>query len=458
MGAVTGPRRRLPAFRLPNPLTLLVACTLVAAALTHVLRAGAYDRRADPVTGREVVVAGTYHQIPARPVGPFAAVVAIPRGIIDAAAVIAFVFLVGGAFGVVDRTGALHDGIDRLVRRLGDRGLLAVPIVCMAFAAGGAFENMQEEIIALVPVLLVLVGRLGLDPTCAAMMSVGSAAVGAAFSPVNPFQVGIAQKVTGVPALSGGAFRTVVMLVALALWIGGTMMYAQRVRRVVSPEPPSASTGAGKARTAVVLAIVVATFAAFVYGVVALGWDFDQEAALFCIMGVAAGLAGGLRVAGTVEAFVEGFRSMTYAALLIGFARAIYVVMDEGHIIDTVVRGLSLPLAALPVGLAALGMMAANVAIHVPVPSVSGQAVLTLPVFAPLADLIGLSRQTAILSYQYGAGLCDLVTPTNGGLMAVLAAASVPYDQWLRATARVMLSVFALGAAAILIAIAIHLR
>jgi uncharacterized ion transporter superfamily protein YfcC len=236
------------------------------------------------------------------------------------------------------------------------------------------------------------------------------------------------------------------------------MMYARRVRRVVSPEPPSASTGAGKARTALVLAIVVATFAVFVYGVAALGWDFDQEAALFCVMGVGAGLAGGLRVDGTVQAFIDGFRSMTYAALLIGFARAIYVVMDEGHIIDTVVRGLSLPLAALPVGLAALGMMGANVAIHVPVPSVSGQAVLALPVFAPLADLIGLSRQTAILSYQYGAGLCDLVTPTNGGLMAVLAAASVPYDQWLRATARIVLSVFALGAAAILIAISIHLR
>jgi uncharacterized ion transporter superfamily protein YfcC len=456
---MTALHRRLSAFHLPNPLTLLVGCTLVAAILTHIIPAGAYDRRADPTAGREIVVPGTYHLVPAQPVGPFAAVVAIPRGIIDAAPVIAFVFLVGGAFGVVDRTGALHDGVDRLVRRLGDRGLLAVPIVCLAFAAGGALENTQEEIIALVPALMVLTERLGLDPVSAAAMSVGSAAVGAAFSPVNPFQVGIAQQVAGLAPLSGGLFRLVVMVVALALWIGGTMLYARRVRR---PGPASdataVSTSVRRVRSPGVLAIVVATFAVFVYAIIAWGWDFDQEAALFLIMGVAAGLVGGLGMAGTADAFIDGFRSMTFATLLIGFARAIYVVMAEGHIIDTVVRGLSAPLAALPVGLAALGMMGVQAAIHVPVPSVSGQAVLTLPVFAPLADLIGLSRQSAVLSYQYGAGLCELITPTNGALMAILAAAGVRYDQWLRTMGGLVAAVALVGAAALLTAVAIGLH
>ncbi|MGH7632858.1 MAG: YfcC family protein, partial [Gemmatimonadaceae bacterium] len=368
-------------FRLPHPLTLMVGCTIVAAMLTHILPAGQFDRHDDPATGRSVVTAGTYHVVAAHPLGPFETLVSIPDGIIDAAPVIAFVFLVGGAFGVVDRTGALTDGIDKLVLRLGDRGILAVPIVCLAFAAGGAFENMQEEIIGLVPALLLLNRRLGFDAVTAAEMSVGSAAVGAAFSPANPFQVLIAQQVSGIPQLSGGEFRTVFLVVALALWIAGTMRHARRSRTVVAPAAETEETvrATGK-RGGAVLLVVVAAFALFVYGVAALGWDFNQEAALFFAMGVIAGLVGGLGVGGTAEAFADGFRSLAYAAILIGFARSISAVMERGLIIDTVVHGIASTLSGLSATGAALGMMAAQAIIHVPVPSVSGQAVLTLPV------------------------------------------------------------------------------
>jgi uncharacterized ion transporter superfamily protein YfcC len=175
-------------------------------------------------------------------------------------------------------------------------------------------------------------------------------------------------------------------------------------------------------------------------------------------MGIIAGLIGGLGITGTANAFIEGFRSMAFAALLIGFARAISVVMEEGLIIDTVVHGLASPLTGLPVSLAALGMMAVQFAIHFPVPSVSGQAVLTLPVFVPLADLIHLQRQVAVLSYQYGAGLCELITPTNGALMAILAAAGVRYDQWIRAILWPFLALLLLGALAITLAVATGLQ
>ncbi len=172
-------------------------------------------------------------------------------------------------------------------------------------------------------------------------------------------------------------------------------------------------------------------------------------------MGVLVGLVGGLGVTGTAEAYAEGFRSMAYAALLIGFARAIFVVMDDGRIIDTIVHGLFVPLETLPLALSAVGMSIAQAIIHVPVPSVSGQAVLTLPVLVPLSDLLGLSRQVTILAYQFGAGLCDLVTPTNGALMAILAAAGVRYEEWMRFTGPRYLALMGLGAVAILIAIAI---
>jgi uncharacterized ion transporter superfamily protein YfcC len=446
-------------FRVPNPLTLLVGCTIIAAALTYIIPAGEYDRRSDPATGRSVVVSGTFHRVAADPVGLFGAAVAIPRGMIDAAAVVFFVFVVGGAFGVVDKTGALHDGIDWLVRRLGDFGILAIPLVSLAFAAGGALENMQEEIIALIPALLVLTERLGFDAMTAVMMSVGAAAVGSAFSPINPFQVLIAQKVAHLPQGSGGMFRTVTLAVALALWIGATIRYARRTRRPVDPKttaPVAARTTRG--RVGVVIGIVLLSFGVFVWGVMSQGWDFDQEAGLFFVMGVAAGVAGGLGIAGTADAFVDGFRAITFAAILIGVARSISVVMTEGHIIDTVVHGLAEPLGSLPAGASAIAMMAMQAIVHVPVPTVSGDAVLTLPVLVPVSDLIGLSRQVTVLAYQFGAGLCELVTPTNGGLMAILAATSIRFEDYIRVAVRPTLLVAGFGVVSLLIAIAIHLQ
>jgi uncharacterized ion transporter superfamily protein YfcC len=391
-------------------------------------------------------------------VGFFQTLVAIPKGLIDAASVIFFVLLVGGAFTVVDHTGALRQAVAALVRRLGTHDLLVIPVVSLLFAAGGALENMQEEIIALVPVLLLLCGRMGFTPLTAVAMSVGSAAVGAAFSPINPFQVGIAQKLAALPLLSGAAFRTMVLAIALAIWIWGTMRHALRTRvaRVTGAEPDERRRF--DARSMTVLGIVIAAFAVFVTGVMRYDWDFDQMAAVFLLMGVLAGLVGGLGVSGTAESFVEGFKSMAFAAMLIGFARAVYVVLDQGLIIDTIVHACVTPLSTMPVTLAALGMMAFHTIVHVPVPSVSGQAVLTMPVLVPVSDLLGLSRQVTVLAYQFGAGLCELLTPTNGALMAIVAAARVRFDEWLRFAVPLYLVLFGVGAGAVILAIATGLR
>jgi uncharacterized ion transporter superfamily protein YfcC len=438
------------AVRLPHPLTLLVACTLLAAVLSWFLPAGEYQRREDPATGRSVVVPGTYAPVEAAPVGPFQALVGIPRGMIAAAPVIFFVFLVGGAFAVVERTGALARLVNSLAAALAGRGLLVIPVAGLAFATGGALIQMQEELIAFVPVLLLLTSRLGFNPVVAVAMSLGASAVGASFSPINPFQVGIAQKVAKLELLSGWEFRLAFLVPALIIWIAGTMVYARRTR---SPAPaaspaPVAAAGAG-ARQAAVLVTVVLAFVAFVVGVLRYHWDFDQLAAVFFVMGVAAGLLGGLRLSGTVDAFVEGLHSMAFAALLIGFARGIYVVLEEGRIVDTIVHGLFTPIAELPVTLSALAMLAAQAVVHVPVPSTSGQAVLTLPLLVPLSDLIGLSRQVTVLAYQYGAGLCELLTPTNGALMAMLAATGVRYDEWIRFAGPVLGVLVALAAVAL---------
>jgi uncharacterized ion transporter superfamily protein YfcC len=317
--------------------------------------------------------------------------------------------------------------------------------------------QMQEELIAFIPVLLLLVRQLGFTPLVAVAMSLGAAAIGAAFSPVNPFQVIIAQKVAELPPASGLGFRLAFLLPALALWIWGTMSYARRTRvpSEASVEPVSAPLDQ---RDLVVLCSILLAFAIYIYGAQRLGWEFDELAALFFIVGLLAGLLRGLGLGGTAEAFVDGFKSMAFAGLLIGFARAIYVVLNEGQVVDTVVQGLFTPIAGLPATLSALGMMGVQAAIHVPVPSTSSQAVLTLPLLVPLSDLIGLSRQVTVLAYQYGAGLCEIVTPTNGALMAMLAAAGVRYEQWLKFVLPLYVLLMALAVVAVMVGVAVGLR
>ncbi|UOG73645.1 AbgT family transporter [Hymenobacter tibetensis] len=442
--------------RFPHPLVLLVGFILLACVLSYLLPTGIFERRPDAATGRNVVIAGSYHRVPASPVSPLQALVDIPKGLADAASVIFLVFIAGGAFTVVDHTGALRHGVDWLLARFRGREAVVIPIISVLFATMGALENMQEEIIPLIPVLLVLMRRIGYPAITAAAVSLGSAAVGAAFSPLNPFQVGIAQKLAQLPLLSGSGFRVAFLVLAVAFWIAGTVRYALRHR--MAPEADEAAPAASRpGQHGLVLTLLLLTFAFFAYGVLKLGWDFEQMSALFFSLGVAAGLLGGLGLQGTADSFVSGCRDMALSALLIGFARAIFLVLEQGQIVDTIVNSLSAPLVGLPVTLSALGMLALHTALHLPVPSVSGQAVLTMPLLVPLSDLIGLSRQVTVLAYQYGAGLCELITPTNGALMAIVAVCGVRFDEWWKFVLPLYLGLVVLAVVALVTGIAVGL-
>jgi uncharacterized ion transporter superfamily protein YfcC len=415
---------------LPHPLILLLAGVAVAAALTWILPAGAFARRDDPATGRRIVVAGTYHAVDAAPVGPFAAVVAVPRGFVAAADVIAVVLFVGGAWVVVDRVGTLPALVSVLVARFRRRGLWAIPVVCVFFASMGALENMQEEIIPLVPVLLVLGQGLGVDAVAVVAMSAGAAMIGSAFGPTNPFQAGISLKLAQLSPVAGGRLRLAMFIAALAMWIAWTIRYATRHR--VPAVAAADDAPAMPARHVLILAVALAPMAAYVYGALRFDWGFNELSAGFLLAGIAAGLLGGLTLTATITAYLEGAGSIVGAAVLIGAARSISLVLEDGHVVDTILHGLAQPLERVPSVAAALLQIPVHALIHLAVPSVSGQAVLTMPLFVPLADLLGLSRQVPVLAYQTGAGLAELVWPTNGALMAVLLAAGVPYQQWIR--------------------------
>jgi uncharacterized ion transporter superfamily protein YfcC len=420
--------------RLPHPVILLGGAVVVAALLTWVLPAGQYDRRDDAATGRRVVVAGTYHPTESAPVGPFAAVVAIPRGFVAAADVIGLVLLVGGAWVVVDRLGTLTAAVGALVAQFAGRGLWVIPLVSVFFGAMGALENMQEEIIPLIPVLMTLGAGIGVDRVSVVAMSAGAAMVGSAFGPTNPFQAGIALKLAQLPPLDRGGLRLAMLILGLVLWIGVTMRHAARTRVPVNAplNAQQQSVPPFTGRHAFILALVTVPMAAYVYGALRLGWGLNELAGAFLAAGIAAGLVGGLTLEQTVLTYLEGMQSVLSAAFIVGVARSISLVLEDGRVVDTILNSLVTPLANLPAISAALLMIPFHALLHVAVPSVSGQAVLTMPIFVPVADLLGFSREAAVLAYQTGAGLAELVTPTNGALMAVLFAAGVPYYRWLR--------------------------
>jgi uncharacterized ion transporter superfamily protein YfcC len=437
----------LSPLRLPHPLVLLGAAVLVAAALTWIVPAGEYERKQDVTTGRTVVVSGTFHAVQPAPVGLLAAVVAIPRGFVEAADVVAVVVFVGGAWVLADRLGALPAAVDALVGLFADRGILLIPVVSLFFAVMGALENMEEEIIPLIPALVVLGDRMGLDAITVVAMSFGAAMVGATFGPTNPFQAGIALKLAQLPPLSAAGLRLGMFAVAFVLWVAWTMVHA---RRTAQPRPSGPLSRAPRPETRasspLVLVCVVLPMAAYVYGALKLDWGFNELSALFVIGAIAAGLVGGLGLEGTVTTFVSGMQELLPAALMVGVARSISLVLSDGHIVDTILHTMVTALSGAPAIAAAILMVPFHALVHIAVPSVSGQAVLTMPLMVPLADVIGMSRQVPVLAYQTGAGLMELATPTNGALMAVLLAARVPWGRWMR---------FAIGALALLVLVGI---
>jgi uncharacterized ion transporter superfamily protein YfcC len=435
----------------PHPLIIMLAFIVLAMVLTWLVPAGRYARTVDPATGREVVVPGSYERIDSSPVGFFEMLVKVPEGIIAGADVVVLILIFGGAFYIVDKTGAFHAGLGYLVTRFIHTKKFVLVAIGLGFAALGAAINLQEEIIAMVPVLMLMAVKLGYRKVTAVGISFGCAAIGAAFSPMNPFQAQLAQKLAQVELLSGSAYRLVFMGIALIIWFWWMLRFgkAETNEETGGNEDTPAMTN----RLVVILLLVAVFLGIMVFGLVKLDWDFNQMSGLIFLLGLLAGIIGNLGVNGTARAYAEGFKEMAFAAVIVGFARSIYLVLQEGLIIDTIVHGLFTPLQNLPTALSAVGMMLAQVALHIPVPSVSGQAALTMPLLTPLSDLIGLSRQVMILAYQYGAGITDMLTPTNGALMAILAACGISYKDWWKFAVKPVLLLYLLGAMAMVLGI-----
>lgn len=417
--------------RFPHTLLIIVGFIVLAGLATYLLPKGEYERQLDEATQREVVVPGSYHTVNTKPLSPFEILVAIPRGIVAGGEVIALIFMVGACFYVIEKTGALKEGIVLLTRRLAGREEVTLVLTGLFFLTGGALEGMEEEVIPLIPVLAMLMRRLGYNAFVMVASSYGCTVIGASFSPLNPFGAVTAQKIAGLPFLQAGGFQVAAMIIGFALWMTLVIRYA-RANKIDAEAERDRSEEAVSLSHKLILLIVGLAFVILIIGLMSWGWSFHEMAAEFFVVAILAGALGKLGLNGTCVAYVEGLREMTFAALIVGFAHGISLVLIDGRILDTIIYGLFVPMEGLPTTLSAVGMMMSQFALHIVVPSYAGQAVLTIPILAPLSDLIGLSRQVCVLAFQYGAILMNMISPTNGALMAILGLAGIGYDQWIR--------------------------
>ncbi len=448
--------------RLPDSIVLICLLIVLAQAASYVIPAGEFER-----DGRQVIE-GTYHAVEAEPLPPLTFLTAVPAGLAAAQEIIFFVFLVGGVIRVVRATGAIDAVIGWAITRLGARPAWLVVGTVALFSLGSSTVGMAEEYMPFVPILVAMCLALKLDAVVAVGIIYVGAGIGYACAAVNPFTVLIAQDIAGLELTSGQLVRWLLLVVCLAVGVHHILRYAARVRgdpgrSLVADvdytggfERPEGVRFTG--RRAAVIAILVGGIGLFVYGVAARGWYLVELSAVFLGIGLLAALVGRLGPNGAARAFLDGATEMTATALLIGFARTIEVVLSDARVIDTIIQALATPLGALPAHAAAVGMLAAQTICNLFIPSGSGQAYVTMPIMAPLADLTGVTRQTAVLAYQFGDGFTNMLVPTNALLMGMLALARIPYQRWVAFVVPLLVKLYLIAGLALVAAVQLGYR
>ena len=454
-------------FRVPHTLFLLFAMVVLAQALSYVLPHGSFDRVPATDGSHDVVVAGSFRAVDdPEQLAPWTMFTAIPRGFEAAQGIIFFVFIIGGAFGVFRATGAADALIAELLDKLGHKPLWLVAGGMFVFSLGSATIGMAEEYLPFVPILLALCLALGFDTvTAVGIMCVGYG-TGYGDALFNPFTVIIAQEVSGVPPASGMGYRVILLLVFLAIGIDHVWRYARRVKAdptrslVAGIDPPEAARLPAEpvpftGRRIGVLVTLALALVLLLWGLVGRGWYLIEMGGLFAAASVAMAAVGGLGVDRAAREFCSGAMELTTTALLIGVARTIEVVLSDGQVIDTIVHAVAQPLQQLGPHAAAVGMLVVQSLCNFFIPSGSGQAYVTMPLMAPLADLVGVTRQTAVLAYQFGDGFTNILVPTNAVLIGILTMAGIPYERWLRFIVPFMLKIWAGAIVALVIAVTI---
>lgn len=437
-------------FEMPDGFVTLFYLVVLVFLLTYIIPAGEYGRV--EVGGRTIVDSNSFKYLEQTPVSPFGFFKALPMGIQAASQLIIMILLIGGSIRIFDGTGAIRAAIYKLVSIIGeDKGSVVLIAIMLFFGCLGAFPGMLEAAIPFAPLCVGIALTLGYDVLVGIYIALVPIVAGWSAGVTNPWTTGIGQSLAELPMFSGLGYRMLTFIVFMTITIIFLLRYASKIKK-----DPTTSLVYGikfdhlindevnnniefTSRLKLVLAIFAATIITIVYGTLNWKWGMTEMSAFYIIGAIAGGLAAGYNPNKIANEILEGGKAIFIGAMAVGLARAISVIMDQGHITDTIVHSLSSLLQGMSPTFNAIGMLVIQTFINFFIPSGSGQAVVTLPIIIPVADIIGLNRQIAILAFQFGDGLSNLCYPTVGALIAFLTYTKVPFTKWLRFIMKYML-------------------
>ncbi|MDU0462472.1 YfcC family protein [Staphylococcus ureilyticus] len=429
-------------FKTPHTYALLLFIIVVASLLTYLIPAGEYAR--EKKDGQTLVISGSYQEVSQHGVSFFDIFRAIPEGLLSGGEIVFYIFLVGGAFGIVHKTGAFENGVNKAMSTLGSYKVLMIPLTMTIFSILGFSIGLAEETIIFVPIGIIIARTLGYDALTGAAMVILGAASGFIGGMLNPFTVGVAQSVAELPLFSGWGLRSIIYIFILLAAITTVMIYARKVKQDMSKsivyeleqaEGQSAATmdtPRFTKRQKVGLLLIVAAIILNVFGIFNYGWSFNEMSANFLLAGLLAGVIGGLGINGTFEAMIEGMKDILFGAMIVGFAKGIIVILEDGQVIDTIVHGMTTLLTDVPSSAVIIAMFILQFFLNFFIPSGSGQALTTMPLMVPISDLLHINRQITVLAFQYGDSISNVLFPTSAILMGALAVGKISYTQWLK--------------------------
>ena len=442
-------------FKVPHVYAIIFALMVIFAVLTWIVPSGSYQRQ--EVNGREVTVAGTYEQSEKTYIdeetgdevdlrqGVFDVLQAPTRGIQEAIEVVAFILIVGGSFQVITKTGAITSGMGRVVRRFKNKDILIIPIAMVLFALGGTSFGMAEETLPFFAIFMPIMMAMGFDSMTAFMVVFVGARTGYIASTINPFNVLIAQGILGIQGNPQLWLRMIAWVVLTAVAITWVVLYARRVKK--NPESSitfeddiakkvefaadeSALDAEFTGRQKGVLAVFIAGMCLIIWGLVTQGWYMNEISAVFLAMGLLAGVIAGFSQDVIAQEFVAGIADFAFSAIVVGLARGILVIASDGMIIDTILNALATGLGGIPAVLFTTLLYAVENLLAILVPSSSGLAALTAPIFGPLTELMGLNPEAAVWALSMGSATMSLICPTSAILVAGLCVCKIKLGQW----------------------------
>ena len=454
-------------FKMPHVFVLLMLIIMFCGILSYVVPAGQYQRvHLNPAdeTSRMVIDPASFKYTEPAPVSLMTALSSLAGGMSQAADIIFFIFIVGGSIAVLQKSGALEGALRRLAKGMAGREIAAIPVIMLLIVAMTVVMGACEEFIPVIPIMVALALSVGFDSITGTAMVICSTSTGFACSILNPFNVGVAQSISELPPYSGWQFRLVMLAVIFGVTIFLVCQYAlkvkkdpqlspmyefDRTREEVTEEKRDIPFGI---REKLVIIIFLATIVILVTGVLKFEWYFNEIGALFLGMSIVIGIVAKMGLDGYGQALADGMADICSGALVVGFATGILYILNQGSILDTILHGAAVLLKDLPPHASAVGMYVFQCLVNYLIPSGSGQAAVTMPILSPLSDLVGVTRQTAVIAFQLGDGISNAITPTSGVLMASLALARIPWVKWAKWFLPVMLIQYAIGLAFVIAA------